>query len=57
MAPGLWLPPQRARHEAVSSGRTNLRRIFPIFDDEIVTGVNPENAEEIFREKVMKELQ
>ena len=26
-------------------------------DDEIVTGVNPENAEEIFREKVMKELQ
>ena len=26
-------------------------------DDEIVTGVNPENAEEIFREKVMTELQ
>ena len=31
MAPGLWLPPQRAGHEAVSSGRTNLRRIFPIY--------------------------
>ncbi len=31
MAPGLWLLPQRARHEAVSSGRTNLRRIFPIY--------------------------
>ncbi len=26
-------------------------------NDEIVTGVNPENAEEVFMEKVMKELQ